>query len=143
VSLVVDASMVVAGLVDVGAAGTWAESLLATEALAAPHLMPVEATNILRRATLVGDISADAAALAHRDLGELRVELLPYAPFADRVWELRGNVTAYDGWYVAVAESLDAPLATIDLRLGRAPGPRCAFATPPAEPAAPLRAGGR
>lgn len=122
--------MVVAGLVDTGSAGTWAESLLATEALAAPHVMPVEVANILRRATLAGDISADAAALAHRDLGELRIELFAYAPYADRVWELRGNVTAHDGWYVAVAEALDAPLATIDLRLSRAPGPRCAFATP-------------
>jgi hypothetical protein len=28
----------------------------------------------------------------------------PYEPCAARVWELRGNVTAYDGWYAAVAE---------------------------------------
>jgi predicted nucleic acid-binding protein len=47
------------------------------------------------------------------------------------VWELRQSVTAYDAWYVAVAESLDLPLVTVDLRLSRAPGPRCAFATPP------------
>ena len=49
-TLVVDASMVVAGLTDSGADGRWAESLLAGDALAAPHLMPVEAANILRRA---------------------------------------------------------------------------------------------
>lgn len=135
-SVVVDACAVVAGLVDTGPAGTWAERLLTSQPLAAPHLMPGEAANILRRAARAGDISDHAAALAHRDLLDLPVELFDYEPFADRVWELRATVTAYDAWYVAVAEALGQPLLTIDLRLSRAPGPRCAFATPPAAPGA-------
>ena len=134
-TLVVDASMVVAGLTDSGTDGLWAESLLAGESLAAPHLMAVEAANILRRAALAGDISADVASLAHADLLDLRVEVFPYQPCAARVWELRGNVTCYDGWYVAVAELLDAPLATLDGRLAHSPGPRCQFLLPP-DPAA-------
>jgi predicted nucleic acid-binding protein len=124
-SLVIDASTVVAALVDGGPDGRWAESLIRARRLAAPHLMPVEAANILRRAALAGDISPDTAAVAHADLIDLRVELFPYAPFADRVWELRDNVTCYDAWYVALAESLQAPLATLDGRLARATGPRC------------------
>jgi predicted nucleic acid-binding protein len=120
--LVVDASMVVAGLTDSGPGGRWAESLLAGDSLAAPHLMPVEAANILRRAALAGDISADAASLAHTDLLDLRVEFFSYEPCAARVWELRENATSYDGWYVAVAELLDAPLATLDGRLASSPG---------------------
>ena len=120
-TLVVDASMVVAGLTDSGADGRWAESLLAGDSLAAPHLMPVEAANILRRAALAGDISADVASLAHADLLDLRVEFYPYQPCAARVWELRENVTCYDGWYVAVAELLDAQLATLDGRLANSP----------------------
>ncbi|MCZ7535409.1 MAG: type II toxin-antitoxin system VapC family toxin [Acidimicrobiia bacterium] len=87
-TLVVDASMVVAALVDSGPTGAWAESLLASEALAAPHLMPVEAANILRRASLTGDISHDTASLAHCDLIDLRVELFAYEPFAERIWAL-------------------------------------------------------
>ena len=130
-SLVVDAGFVVAALTDGGPAGLWAEDLLAGIDLAAPHLMPVEAANILRRSVLVGDISQDVAALAHADLLELGVTLFPYAPFAQRVWALRGNVTAYDAWYVALAEALEAQLATIDLRLSRASGCQCAFLTPP------------
>jgi predicted nucleic acid-binding protein len=124
--------MIVAGLADTGADGRWAESLLTGHSLAAPHLMPVEAANILRRAALVGDISADVASLAHTDLLDLRVEFFPYQPCAARVWELRENVTCYDGWYVAVAELLDAPLATLDGRLATSPGPRCRFLLPPA-----------
>jgi hypothetical protein len=51
-------------------------------------------------------------------------ELFAYEPFAPRVWELRQNVTAYDGWYVALAELLGATLATLDVRLTKAAGPR-------------------
>jgi predicted nucleic acid-binding protein len=111
---------------------TWADQLLATDDLAAPHVMPVEAANVLRRAAMSGEISADTAALAHADLLSLRIELFSYEPFATRVWELRDNLTPYDGWYVALAESLGAQLATLDLRLSRGSGPRCGFATPPA-----------
>ena len=131
-TLVIDAGVVVAALVDDGPVGRWAESMLAAGPLAAPHLMPVEAVNILRRACLAGTLSADSAQLAHADLLKLRVELFGYEPVAERIWALRGAVTAYDACYVALAEALDAPLVTIDLRLSRAPGPRCPFETPPA-----------
>lgn len=129
-TLVVDASVLVAGLVDTGELGAWAEGCLAEDRLAAPHLMPVEAMNILRRAELAADMSPDAAALAVADLSELPVDLYPFDPFADRVWQLRQTVTAYDAWYVALAESLDADLVTIDKRLASAPGPECEFRTP-------------
>jgi len=131
VTLVVDASVVVAALIDPGPAGTWAESVLLPGPLAAPHLMPVEAANILRRSALAGDISTDVASLAHQDLVSLRVEYFPYTPFASRAWELRSNVTTYDAWYVALAESLGARLATLDARLSRASGIRCEFTVPP------------
>ncbi len=134
-TLVVDASMAMAALVDRGTDGTWAEALLRSESLAAPELMPAETASILRRAQLAGDISSDIASIAHQDLLDLRVELFPYEPFAARVWALRGNITCYDAWHVALAETLSAPLATLDGRLAKAPGTRCRFATPPAGPA--------
>jgi predicted nucleic acid-binding protein len=130
VTLVVDASLVVAALVDSGPIGRWAEERLAQRPLTAPQLMPVEVANVLRRAALAGEISKDSATLAHRDLLHLDIALLPYSPIAPRVWALRETVSAYDAWYVALAEALDAPLATLDLRLARAAGPRCPFETP-------------
>jgi predicted nucleic acid-binding protein len=129
-TFVVDAAVVVSALVDSGTEGQWADQLLTTDQLAAPHLMPVEVTNILRRASLAGTLSADTASLAHADLLSLQVELFPYAPFAPRVWELRHNVTSYDAWYVALAEHLEAQLATLDRNLAHTSGPRCAFAIP-------------
>ena len=130
-TLVVDASFAVAALTDRGADGQWAEALIAAEALAAPHLMLVEAANILRRATLTALLTTAEASMAHADLLQLRVELFTYPAFAARVWELRDNCTAYDAWYVAVAEDLNAPLATLDRRLTTAPGPTCRFLAPP------------
>jgi predicted nucleic acid-binding protein len=130
-TLVVDASAVVAALVDGDADGQWAEAELASQPLAAPHLLPVEVANVLRRAARKRLISADTAALAHADLLQLRIELFPYELVALRVWELRATLSAYDAWYVALAESLGARLATLDRKLSRATGPRCKFALPP------------
>lgn len=129
-TLVVDASAVVAALTDDGADGRWAAGQITGQTLAAPHLMPVEAANILRRASLARDLAADTATLAHEDLMDLAVDLFAYEPHARRAWELRDTLTAYDAWYVALAEELDAPLVTLDRRLARAPGPRCEFRLP-------------
>jgi predicted nucleic acid-binding protein len=131
VTVVVDASTVVAALADAGPAGSWAEERLRDASLAAPHLMPVEVANILRRAAVARDLSPELASLAHADLLDMGVTLYPYEPFAARVWELRHNLSAYDAWYVALAEALDAPLATLDVRLAAAPGPGCTFVLPP------------
>ncbi len=128
-SLVVDASVVVAALVDSGPTGGWAVELLRSDILAAPHHMPGEVANVLRRMELAGAVTPDVAAMAHRDLVDLPVDLYPYEPFAGRVWELRGSLTAYDAWYVALAEAIGGPLATLDLRLATAPGPTCRMLT--------------
>lgn len=131
-SAVLDASVLVAAVSDSGPEGTWAEQIVAAGGLFAPHLALVEATNILRRLELKGKLGRLEAGAAARDLLLIELELLPFDPFAERVWELRSNVTSYDAWYVAVAEELDLPLATLDRPLAAAPGPRCRFLLPPA-----------
>jgi len=130
VTLVVDASAVVAALVDDGPDGRWARALVRREDLAAPAHLMVEVSNVLRRAVVTGRLSRDAASLAHADLVDLPVTLHPFRPLAARVWELHPSVTAYDAAYVALAEVLDASLATLDRKLSRAGGPACSFALP-------------
>lgn len=130
-AVVVDASVIVACLTTSGAVGAWAEAVVEQSTMIAPHLMPVEVTNILRRSALQGSISDEAATIAHDDLLGFRIELVDHRPFAERIWELRPNVTSYDAWYVALAESLEVELATLDQRLAAAPGPRCRFLVPP------------
>lgn len=116
-SLVVDASVVVAVLIDDGEDGYWAAEALLTDDLAAPEFMLIETTNVLRRFVANGLIPDSLANSAQRDLFRLDVQLYPFSPLADRVWSLRSNLTSYDAVYVALAESLDAPLATLDRRL--------------------------
>ena len=130
-SAVVDASLLVAAIADRGAEGTWAEDVVRPGSLVAPHMAVAEATNILRRLELAGKLGRMEAAAAARDLLLIDLELVPFSPFAARAWELRANVTSYDAWYVAVAEELNLPLATLDRRLAAASGPRCRFLLPP------------
>lgn len=132
--IVLDASVVVAALVDSGHDGQWAESLVTDGALAAPELMLAEATNILRRLEQSGQVSRLEANSAQRDLSRLELNLFPFAPFAGRVWALRDNLTAYDAWYVALAEALGCPLATLDRKLGRSTGPVCEIMVPSRAP---------
>ena len=127
---VVDASVLVAALVDDGEDGRWAEISIGRDALVAPELLLVESSNILRRLERAGIISNIEANAAHSDLLRLDVELFPFAPFAERVWALRGNLTGYDAWYVAVAERFECPLLTLDRKLSRATGPMCEFLIP-------------
>lgn len=136
-NLVIDSSVVVAALIDGGPAGQWAAAILPGGSLQAPNLILAEAANVLRRlerATLITTLEANAA---HDDLMLLNIQFFQYEPFAERVWELRHNVTSYDAWYVAVAEALRLPLATLDKALVKANGPTCKFLTPP------HKAGGR
>ena len=128
---VVDASVIVSALLDSASDGCWAEAEIARGSLAGPELVLARASNILRRLELAGDMSRPEVASAHRDLLRLDIDLCPFAPFAERAWALRDNLTCYDAWYVALAETLACPLVTLDRKLSRAPGPRCRFATPP------------
>jgi predicted nucleic acid-binding protein len=130
VSSVVDASVLVAAAVDTGPEGLWAERIVADPPLAAPDLVLAEATNILRRLEAAQQLTRLEATAAQEDLLRLDLELFPFEPVAARVWQLRHNLTCYDAWYVAVAEVLELPLATLDDRLRRARGPTCRFLSP-------------
>jgi len=126
---VVDASVLVRALVDSGPGGEWAESIVGGGSLHAPALALAEATNILRRLELAKEISTAEANAAYEDLLLLNIELFPFEPFAERIWELRHNLTSYDAWYVALAETLRLPLATLDERLAKSKVPDCEFLT--------------
>ena len=123
--LVCDASALVTVLLDSGNAGDWLARRLAAADLAAPALLPFECSNVIRRHEVGGLISSDQAAQAHNDLVDLPIDLFPYEPLAQRVWQLRRNLTSYDAAYVALAEILDAPLITVDRRLAGAAGIAC------------------
>ena len=128
--IVVDASVLVAASMLADDAADWARQVIVVDDLAAPHLAPVEAQQAVRRLLQRDAIGVRIANQARLDVLAVNLDLHPFAPFADRVWSLRENLTAYDAWYVAVAEALDCPLATLDRRLADAPGLSCDVRTP-------------
>jgi predicted nucleic acid-binding protein len=128
--IVPDASVVFSSMMNDEEEGSWAADMIRRGELAAPHHLPAEVANSLRRTASMRPEMRATADSASDELTRLVVEYFPFAPFAARIWQLRHNVTPYDAWYVALAEALDAPLATLDRRLVRADGPRCEFLTP-------------
>ena len=131
-SLVVDASCVVAALVDGEENGIWAREILQADDLVAPELMLVEVGSVLRKLQLSKRLSQFEAAGAHRDLLRMKIRHFPYAPLATLVWQLRENITTFDASYVALAASLETDLATLDIKLSRAAKSLCRCLTPPA-----------
>ena len=105
-------------------------TLVPGQVLHAPHLLDVELAQILRRLESHDVLDAQRAAQALEDLRALRLVRHPHLPLLGRVWTLRENLTAYDALYVALAESLDAQLVTLDRRLAAAPGHRARVTVP-------------
>ncbi len=128
---VIDSSVLVAVLTDAGSDGRWATAQLTQAPLAAPSIVMAEVANVLRRLEGGPKLSRSEATVSLRSLRRLDIELYPFAPLADRVWELRFNLTAYDAWYVALAESLGWPLVTLDRKMAGASGTHCDFRVPP------------
>jgi predicted nucleic acid-binding protein len=93
-------------------------------ALAVPHLLDVEVSQVLRRLVRHRTISTEAALDALGGLRDLPLQRYPHLPLLGRVFEMRASITAYDGVYLALAEGLAADLYTRDQRLARAAGPR-------------------
>ncbi len=124
--IVADASVVIDALVFGGRRGALARDAVdAHDVLAAPAILPAEVAQVMRSLSRRGQLAGLRAYAALERVGDLPLSLAEFLPHRRRVWELRDNVSAYDAWYVALAESLDVPLVTLDARLARAAGPRC------------------
>ena len=123
--LVVDASVLAPAIADQGADGDRCRDAIRGQVLAAPDLLRVEVLSVLRRHAARGTITGRQARNAVTDLLALPVSIYPTAALLPRCWELRGNITAYDATYVALAEALGCVVITCDAKLANAPGPRC------------------
>lgn len=133
-SQVVDASTVVAALIDAGRAGQWSELRLMETDAVAPHLMPFEVASALRRHVPQGVLSASQAVDALHKLLAMKVSLLPFDVLAERIWSLRSNLTTYDASYVAAAELFRCRLLTFDRKLAASPGLQCEVLVGPLTP---------
>ena len=106
------------------------DRLLSDRTLHAPQLLDYEFLATLRRHVLLGQLGASDATdkldfFTQFDLERHSIELLRH-----RIWSLRHNFSPYDASYVALAEALDLPLVTSDLRLASAASQYCDVLTP-------------
>ncbi|MHB1783480.1 MAG: type II toxin-antitoxin system VapC family toxin [Acidimicrobiales bacterium] len=123
--IVVDASVLATALGDDGDDGDRSRERLSHERLAAPELVDLEVSSVLRRLLLAGRLPLRRANLAMADLADLALRRVSHRALLQRSWSLRDNLTIYDASYVALAELLGTILVTADARLARAPGLLC------------------
>lgn len=123
--IVLDASAVLEIVLATPAAPSVLARLSATsETFHAPHLLDLEILQVLRRYSATGEMTPARAEQALADYLDFPIVRYPHDVLATRIWELRNNLTAYDGAYVALAEALSAPLVTRDKKLAATPGHR-------------------
>lgn len=109
--IVVDASAILEVLLITQAAQSIEDRIFSTtETLHAPHLLDLEVAQILRRYCASEQMTPERGYQALSDLADFPIIRYPHDLFLYRIWELRQNVTAYDAAYLALAESLSAPL---------------------------------
>lgn len=92
------------------------------ETIHAPHLIDLEVSQVLRRYVHSAVVSAERGVEALADLTDFPLTRYPHFILLNRIWELRQNLTAYDAAYLALAESLHAPLITRDHAFAKAGG---------------------
>jgi len=123
--IVVDASALIEVLLRTPAAKAVEDRLFAPQqTLHAPHLIDLEVAQVIRRLAMHREIAPKRGRDALSDLADFPLWRYPHDSLLARIWDLRGNLTAYDAAYVALAEALDAPLLTRDKRLASASGHR-------------------
>ena len=125
--IVVDASAALTSLLNDGAART----AVGRDRLHAPHLIDSEVASGLRRRVRAGQLSPAEGWNALDALRRLGMTRYPAFILADRIWELRENLSAYDATYVALAEALGCSLLTADTRISQAPRIRCSVTVVP------------
>lgn len=123
--IVLDASAMLEWLLRTPAGFAIDAALQATPgSIHAPHLIDVEVAQGLRRCVRFSVIDEKRAADAIEHLISFPLQRHAHDLFLRRVWQLRGNITAYDALYIALAESLAATLLTRDRKLAAGCGGR-------------------
>lgn len=120
--IVVDSAALVDALV-VGSDADELRSYLASQELHAPTLIDYEVLSALRGLALGGHLSAARVEDALTDFADLQLERWASTDgLRRRAFQLRANLSSYDAAYVTLAEALQCPLVTRDVRLSRSTG---------------------
>jgi len=123
--IVADASAILELLLQSDVAPAIETRLFASgETIHVPALLDLEVAQVMRRYVLRSELSVARARASLDVLAGLPMERHLHESLINRIWELRENLTVYDGAYVALAEGLRATLVTCDATLANASGIR-------------------
>lgn len=92
-------------------------ALIADDELHAPALIDYEVASALRGHVLGGKLAHTQLQDATEDFGAMQIERYPLSIMMRAVLDLRANYTVYDAAYVVLAQALDVPLVTADVKL--------------------------
>jgi len=118
--IVADASAVAEVLLVRPRASAVRAALVPHPELHVPEHFHVELLSVLRRYAIRRELSERRAAEALAALADLRALTYPVIELANEIWDLRAELTAYDGAYLALARRLDVGLVTLDKGLAKA-----------------------
>jgi predicted nucleic acid-binding protein len=117
--IVIDAAAAVDLLLGTSRGASVRQAVASERDLHAPDLLDPEVLSAVRRWLLRGVVSEARANRAVDELGQLPVVRYPHSPLRSQVWALRNRCSPYDGFYIALAQALDAEFLTTDARLGK------------------------
>lgn len=130
-----DASIVVRLLLNRNGDAALRERFGRERHLHAPALIDAEVVSAIRGLLMSSkpslEVTSERAGQMLDDFADLPIVRYTMQPFQRRVLALRDDFTAYDAFYVALAEALDLPLLTDDRKFQRAPAPAAVIETCP------------
>ncbi len=125
--MVIDASVVVDGLLDPTSVGDHARAAMGQSGVYVSDLLYPEVSNALRREEVRQQPSMEQECAS---LLWLPWDRVPCGSFGQLTWPLRHDVSLYDAVSVALAMALQVPLATTDRKLARVATRYCAVVIP-------------
>lgn len=95
-------------------------ALLADTELHSPSLIDYEVASALRGHARAHKLDARHVELAVEDFSSFTITRYPLVTMLRAVLDLQENFTVYDASYVVLAQALEAPLVTADVKLAEA-----------------------
>lgn len=89
-----------------------------------PDIVDIEFHHALRGLLLGNKITRERAELARQMFARTPKKRIPTHTLSERIWQLRNNLGAYDACFIALAEALDTPLITCDVKQRHVSGHR-------------------
>jgi predicted nucleic acid-binding protein len=130
--IVLDSSAALDYLLGARVLAAWVEDQLDASEwnLHATYVIDMEVFAVVRARVGSGSLSARRGRALLNVFAGFPLRRYPHVELFDRMWTLREHVSARDASFIALAEALDVPLVTTDLRLSRAHGLRAKIIAP-------------